>query len=159
MLPTLQHARPRPSRLPPSQTSLPTLTTTGTLSSMPTASPRLPALLQPPSPSRPTPLVKVGVLATSAAVACAKPPSAPCCAAHRQGSARWSRPSSARPVWFPSAAGDPFARAPVRRRGSGLPACCPGLFETVLEDLLDSPVGSVNSVHFSVSSSGDPPPL
>ena len=38
----------------------------------------LPMSLQPPSPSRPMPLELVGALATSAAVACAKPPSAPC---------------------------------------------------------------------------------
>ena len=37
-----------------------------------------PMSLQPPSPSRPTPLELVGALPTSAAVAFAKPPSAPC---------------------------------------------------------------------------------
>ena len=50
----------------------------GTLSSTHTASPRLLVAPRPPSPSRPTPLVLVGVLATSVAVASAKPPSAPC---------------------------------------------------------------------------------
>ena len=78
---------------------------------------------------------------------------------HRHGSARWSRPSHAWPAWFPSAAGDSLARAPVRRRGPGLSACSPGFFETVLEDPVDSPVGSVNSLHYSVSSPGDPPLL
>ena len=62
----------------PSQLLSPTLTATGTPSLTPTASPRLPRLLQPPSPSRLLPLVLVGVLATSAAVACARPLSAPC---------------------------------------------------------------------------------
>ena len=62
--PALQRLRPTPMM-------------TGTLSSTHTASPRLPMSLQPSSPSRPTPLELVGVLATSAAVACAKPPSAP----------------------------------------------------------------------------------
>ena len=75
--PTPLHARPGPLRLPASQTSRPTLTATGTPSSTPTASLRLPLSLQPPSPSRLTPLELVGVLATSAAVASAKPPSAP----------------------------------------------------------------------------------
>ena len=56
----------------------PTPIMTGTLSSTHTASPRLLVASRPPSPSRPTPLELVGVLATSAAVACAKPPSAPC---------------------------------------------------------------------------------
>ena len=51
---------------------------TGTLSSTHTASPRLLVAPRPPSPSRPTPLELVGVLATSVAVASAKPPSAPC---------------------------------------------------------------------------------
>ena len=55
-----------------------TLTATGTPSSTPTASPRLPMSLQPPSPSRLTPLELVGALVTSAAVACARPPSALC---------------------------------------------------------------------------------
>ena len=75
-LPTALQAWLRPLRL--LQTSRPTQTATGTPSSTPTASPRLPLSLQPPSPSRLTPLVLVGALATSAAVAGAKPPSAPC---------------------------------------------------------------------------------
>ena len=73
----LLHQR-KPPRLPAFQMSRPTLTAIGMPSSTHTASPRLPMSLQPPSPSRPTPLELVGALATSAAVACAKPPSAPC---------------------------------------------------------------------------------
>ena len=73
----LLHQR-KPLRLPASHMSRPTLTAIGMPSSTHTASPRLPMSLQPPSPSRPTPLELVGALATSAAVACAKPPSAPC---------------------------------------------------------------------------------
>ena len=79
----LLHQR-KPLRLPAFQTLRPTLTAIGMPSSTHTASPRLPMSLQPPSPSRPTPLELVGALATSAAVACAKPPSAPCprCVSH-----------------------------------------------------------------------------
>ena len=68
----------KPLRLPACQTSRPTLTAIGMPSSTHTASSRLPMSLQPPSPSRPTPLELVGALATSAAVACAKLSSAPC---------------------------------------------------------------------------------
>ena len=57
---------------------VPTPMMAGTLSSTLTASPRLLVAPRPPSPSRPTPLELVGVLATSVAVASAKPPSAPC---------------------------------------------------------------------------------
>ena len=56
----------------------PTPTTNGTLSLTHTASHRLLVAPRPPSPSRPSPLVLVGVLATSVAVVSAKPPSAPC---------------------------------------------------------------------------------
>ena len=56
----------------------PTPMMNGTLSSMLTALPRLLVAPRPPSPSQPTPLVLVGVLATSEAVASAKPPSVPC---------------------------------------------------------------------------------
>ena len=73
----LLHQR-KPLRLPAFQMSRPTLTAIGMPSSTHTASLRLPMSLQPPSPSRPMPLELVGALATSAVVACAKPPSAPC---------------------------------------------------------------------------------
>ena len=56
----------------------PTPTTNGTHSSTHTASPHLLVAPRPPSPSRPTPLELVGVLATSVVVVSAKPPSAPC---------------------------------------------------------------------------------
>ena len=56
----------------------PTPMTIGTLSLTHTASSRLLVAPRPPSPSRPTPLELVGVLATSVAVASAKQPSAPC---------------------------------------------------------------------------------
>ena len=62
--------------------------TNGTLSLTHTASPRLLVAPRPPSPSRPTPLVLVGVLATSVAVVSAKPPSAPCGAAPARQTAR-----------------------------------------------------------------------
>ena len=52
--------------------------TNGTRSLTHTASPHLLVAPRPPSPSRPTPLELVGVLATSVAVGSAKPPSAPC---------------------------------------------------------------------------------
>ena len=65
-------------RGPPCCADCPTPMMTGTLSSTNTASPRLLVAPRPPSPSRPTPLELVGVLATSVAVASAKPPSAPC---------------------------------------------------------------------------------
>ena len=73
----LLHQR-KPLRLPANQMSRPTLTAIGMPSSTHTASLRLPMSLQPPSPSRPMPPELVGALATSAAVACAKPPSALC---------------------------------------------------------------------------------
>ena len=56
----------------------PTPTTNGTHSLTHTASPNLLVAPRPPSPSRPTPLGLVGVLATSVVVVSAKPPSAPC---------------------------------------------------------------------------------
>ena len=56
----------------------PTPMTNGTHSLTHTASPHLLEAPRPPSPSRPTPLELVGVLATSAAAVSAKPPSAPC---------------------------------------------------------------------------------
>ena len=65
-------------RLPAFPTSHPALTTNGTPSSTPTALLRLLTAQQPPSPSRPTPLELVGAPVTSAAAACARPPSAPC---------------------------------------------------------------------------------
>ena len=74
----------------------PTLTANGMPSSTHTASLRLPLSLQPPSPSRPTPLELVGVLATSAAVACAKPPSAPCGA--RSKRPRWVSHATSPPL-------------------------------------------------------------
>ena len=74
----LLHAQLWLLRLPAFPTSRPTLTAMGTPSSTLTASTRLPTSLQPPSPSRPTPLELVGALATSAAAACARLPSAPC---------------------------------------------------------------------------------
>ena len=76
--PGLLHPLHRPPRPPVPRRPRPTPMTTGTLSSTLTASPRLLVAPRPPSPSRPTPLVLVGVLATSVAVANAKPPSAPC---------------------------------------------------------------------------------
>ena len=100
-LPRLLHALHQPLWLPVLQMLRPTLTPIGTPSSTLMASPRLPAAPQPPSPSRPTPLVLVGLLATSAAVACGRPPSAPYgskfersprdCSALRHRSARWGR--------------------------------------------------------------------
>ena len=72
------HPPPRPPRLPVPRSLRPTPMTNGTRSSTHTASPRLLVAPRPPSPSRPTPLVLVGVLATNVAVASAKPPSAPC---------------------------------------------------------------------------------
>ena len=76
--PGLLHPQPRPPRLPALQRLRPTPMMTGTLSSTHTASPRLLVAPRPPSPSRPSPLELVGVFATSAAVASAKPPSALC---------------------------------------------------------------------------------
>ena len=72
------HPPPRPLRplVPRSLRSTPT--TNGTLSLTHTASHRLLGAPRPPSPSRPTPLVLVGVLATSVAAVSAKLPSAPC---------------------------------------------------------------------------------
>ena len=55
--------QPKALRLPALLTSRPTLTANGMPSSTHTASLRLPLSLQPPSPSRPTPLELVGVLA------------------------------------------------------------------------------------------------
>ena len=56
----------------------PTPMTNGTHSLTHTASPHPLEAPRPPSPSRPTPLELVGVLATSVAAVSAKPPSAPC---------------------------------------------------------------------------------
>ena len=121
-LPRLLHALHQPLWLPVLQTLRPTLTPIETPSLTLMASPRLQAALQPPSPSLPTPLVLVGVLATSAAVACARPPSAPCgakfersprdCSALRHRSARWSRLLLARLVWFLAAGGVPSRARP-----------------------------------------------
>ena len=72
------HPPPRPPRPPVPRSRRPIPMTNGTLSLTHTASPRLLVAPRPPSPSRPTPLVPVGVLATSVAVVSAKPPSAPC---------------------------------------------------------------------------------
>ena len=69
---------PRPPRPLVLRSLRPTPMTNGTLSLTHTASLRLLVAPRPPSPSRPTPLVLVGVLATSVAVASAKPPNAPC---------------------------------------------------------------------------------
>ena len=69
---------PRPPRPLVPRSLRPTPTTNGTLSVMHTASHRLLGAPRPPSPSRPTPLVLVGVLATSVAAVSAKLPSAPC---------------------------------------------------------------------------------
>ena len=76
------HPLPRPPKPPvlrkPRPTPMMNGTLSSTLSSTLTASPRLLVAPRPPSPSRPTPLVLVGVLATSDAVVSTKPPSAPC---------------------------------------------------------------------------------
>ena len=72
------HPLPRPPRPLVLRSLRPTPMTNGTLSLTHTASPRLLVAPRPPSPSRPTPLVLVGVLATSVAVVSANPPSAPC---------------------------------------------------------------------------------
>ena len=71
--PLLRPPRPLVPRSP-----RPTPMTNGTRSLTHTASPHLLVAPRPPSPSRPTPLELVGVLATSVAVGSAKPPSAPC---------------------------------------------------------------------------------
>ena len=72
------HPQPRLLRLPALQRLRPTPMMTGTLFSMHMASPRLLVAPRPPSPSWLSPLELVGVLATSVAVASAKPLSAPC---------------------------------------------------------------------------------
>ena len=72
------HPLPGPPRPLVLRSLRPTPMTNGMLSLTHTASPRLLVAPRPPSPSRPTPLVLVGVLATSVAVVSAKPPSAPC---------------------------------------------------------------------------------
>ena len=72
------HPPPRPLRTLVPRSLRPTPTTNGTLSLTHMASHRLLGAPRPPSPSRPTPLVLVGVLATSDAVVSAKLPSAPC---------------------------------------------------------------------------------
>ena len=72
------HPPIRPPRPLVPRSPRPTLMTSGTRSLTHTASRHLLVAPRPPSPSRPTPLELVGVLATSVAVGSAKPPSAPC---------------------------------------------------------------------------------
>ena len=56
-----------------------------------------------------------------------------------------------------TAAGVSLARALAQRRVRGLLARNPGLPETALEDSVDPLVDLANSLHYSVSSLGDPP--
>ena len=72
------HPQPRLLRPPVPRSPRPIPMPIGTLSLTHTVSPRLLVAPRPPSPSRPSPLELVGVLATSVAVASEKPPSAPC---------------------------------------------------------------------------------
>ena len=72
------HPQPRLLRPPVPRSPRPIPMPIGTLSLTHTVSPRLLVAPRPPSPSRLSPLELVGVLATSVAVASAKPPSAPC---------------------------------------------------------------------------------
>ena len=118
-----------------------------------------PLSLQPPSPSRLTPLVLVGVLATSAAVACARPPSAPCgaifersprdCSALRHRSVRWGR------LLLVLSSGSWQLVALLRVLGhadTGSHVRHSGLLETALEDSVDPLVYLFNSSHHSLSS-------
>ena len=118
-----------------------------------------PLSLQPPSPSRLTPLVLVGVLATSAAVACARPPSAPCgaifersprdCSALRHRSVRWGR------LLLVLSSGSWQLVALLRVLGhadTGSHVRHSGLLETALEDSVDPLVYLFNSLHYSLSS-------